>query len=212
VTHFVTALTHRTKKTKTPNIGRTFLQYYTFLTTIFNGPSDADNTIKFINNQNLTMLVTHRTYTHPSSFTGDDVALLSWTGRNKSVVYIGWAAVSGGQSSLPSPLADSTSLAYRLPAVPELPQPVPTGFTRLGLMPVMFDLMELGTCHYKNLKSQYIYLHLNPTQSPTHISPQPFWTKRGFDKVDETLVIAPLTPTAADNLRMRNQHALKTTA
>jgi hypothetical protein len=99
-------------------------------------PSSTDHRtptmgINFINNQNLTLLVTRRTYTNPSNFTDAVVALLSWTGRNKAVVYIGWAAVSGGQSNLPSPLADSTSLAYGLPVVPAIPQPVPKGFTRL---------------------------------------------------------------------------------
>jgi hypothetical protein len=70
--------------------------------------------------------------------------------------------------------------------------------------------MERGTCHYKKLKSQYIYLHLNPTESPTNTSPQPFWTKRGFEKVDAKLVIAPLTSTEANDPRMSNLHALKT--
>jgi hypothetical protein len=180
---------------------------HTFLNTILNGSSDADDAIKFINNHNLTMLVTHRTYTNLSNFTDDVVALLSWTDRKKSVVYIGWAAVSDGQLNLPSPSVDSTSPAYGLPVVPEQPK----GFTRLGLMAVMLDLMELATCHYKKFKSQYIYLHLNPIQSPTHISPQPFWTKCGFDPVDETLVIAPITPTEDKNPVLRNQHALKTT-
>jgi hypothetical protein len=61
-------------------------------------------------------------------------------------------------------------------------------------MTVMIDLMEQGTCRYKKLKSPYMYLHLNPTSSPTHISLKPFWTKNGFAHVDETLVIPPLTP------------------
>jgi hypothetical protein len=179
----------------------------TFLDAIFHGSSDADDAIQFINNQNLTMLVTRRTYTNPTSYTDDVVALLSWTGRNKSVVYIGRAAVSGGQVNLPSPLADSRSPVYRLPDGPELLQPLPKGFTWLGLMTVMFDLMERGTCHYKKLKSQYIYLHLNPTKLPTNTSPQPFWAKRGFEKVDAKLVIAPFTSTEAAEPRTSNLHA-----
>jgi hypothetical protein len=70
----------------------------TFLDTIFNGSSDADDAIKY---NNLTMLVTRRMYVNPSTYTDDVVALLSWTGRNKPVVYIGWAAMSGGQLSDP---------------------------------------------------------------------------------------------------------------
>jgi hypothetical protein len=93
------------------------------LKTIFQGQSDANDAIKFINNQNVTMLVTGRKYTNQSTYTNEVVALLAWTGRIKSVVYIGWAAVSGGQSNLPSPLADSTSPAYRLPSEQELSQP-----------------------------------------------------------------------------------------
>jgi hypothetical protein len=42
---------------------------HTFLNTIFNQNSDANDAIEFINNQNVTMLVTHRNYTHPSSYT-----------------------------------------------------------------------------------------------------------------------------------------------
>jgi hypothetical protein len=165
------------------------------LKTIFHGQSDAEDAMKFMNNQDVTMLVTRRKYTNQSTFTAKVVALLAWTGRIKSVVYIGWAAVWGGQSNLPSPLADSTSPAYRLPGEQELSQPVPKGFTRLGLMTVMVDLMEQGTCWYKKLKSPYTCLHLNPTSSPTHISPEPCWTKHGFvAHVDETLVIPPLTP------------------
>jgi hypothetical protein len=105
------------------------------LDTIFNGSSDADDAIQFINDHNLTMLVTRRTYVNPATYTDDVVALLSWTGRNKPVVYIGLAAVSGGQSSdpvhLPSPLADSKSSAYGSPVGPGLLDPLPTGFTRL---------------------------------------------------------------------------------
>jgi hypothetical protein len=164
------------------------------LKTIFHGQSDPDDAMAFINNQNVTILVTRCKYTNQSTFTDEVVALLAWTGRIKSVVYIGWAAVSGGQPNLPSPLADSTSPAYRLPGKQELGQPVPKGFTQLGLMMVMVDLMEQGTCRYKKLKSPYIYLHVNPTASPTHISPAPFWTKHGFAPVDETLVIPPLPP------------------
>jgi hypothetical protein len=97
------------------------------LDTIFNGSSDADDAIKFINNHNSTMLVTRRTYVNPSAFTDNVVALLSWTGRNKPVVYIGWAAVSGGQLSdpvhLPSPLIDSKSDEYGFPD--GLGQPIP---------------------------------------------------------------------------------------
>jgi hypothetical protein len=78
-------------------------------------------------------------------------------------------------------------------------------------MTVMVDLMEQGTCRYKKLKSPYMYLHLNPTSSPTHISPTPFWTKHGFAHVDETLVIPPLTPLEAVNPTMQSQHALTTT-
>jgi hypothetical protein len=87
----------------------------TFLNTIFNGSSDAADAIQFINNQNLTMLVTRRNYTNPLTYTDYVVALLSWTGCNKSVVYIGWAAVSGGQVGLPSPSADKLNPAYSLP-------------------------------------------------------------------------------------------------
>jgi hypothetical protein len=143
--------------------------------------------------------------------TDEVVALLAWTVRIKSVVYIGWAAVSGSQSNLPSPLADSTSPAYRLPGKEELGHPVPKRFTHLGLMTVMIDLMEQGTCRYKKLKSPYIYLHVNPTESPTHISPAPFWTQHGFAPVDETLVIPPLPPLEAANPSLRSQHALTTT-
>ena len=41
----------------------------TFLKTIFNGSTDAAEAIKFINNNNMTMLVTRRTYNNPSNFT-----------------------------------------------------------------------------------------------------------------------------------------------
>jgi hypothetical protein len=183
-----------------------------FLETIFNGPSDAKEARLFINNHNLTMLVTRRTYANPSTFTDDVVALLPWTGRNKPVVYIGWAAMSGGQVDLPTPLADSKRPAYGFPDGPGLPQPLPKGFTRLGLMTVMFELMELATCRYKKIKPQYIYLHLNPTESATNSSPQPFWTKRGFDPVNKTLVIAPLTSTEDKNPLLIHRHNLKTTA
>jgi hypothetical protein len=82
------------------------------LETIFNGATYAHDATKFINIHNLTMLVTRRTYINPSAYTDDGVALLSWTGHNTPVVYIGWAAVSGGQLGadqlpLPSLLADS---------------------------------------------------------------------------------------------------------
>jgi hypothetical protein len=80
------------------------------------------------------MLVTRRTYSNPSAYTDDVVALLSWTGRNKPVVYIRWAAVSGGQLSaqgpLPSPLADSQSAEYGFPDGPGLPKPLPKGYDR----------------------------------------------------------------------------------
>jgi hypothetical protein len=140
-----------------------------FLETIFNGESDADDATKFINNHNLTMLVTRRTYSNPSAYTYDVVALLWWTGRNKPVVYIGWAAMSGGQLGadqlpLPSPLADSKSTEYGYPDGTGLPDPLPTEFTRIGLMTVMFELMELGTCRYRKIKSRYIYLHVNPNE------------------------------------------------
>jgi hypothetical protein len=158
------------------------------------------------------MLVTCRNYTHPSSYTDDAVTLLSWTGRNKAVVYIGWAAVSDGQLNLPSPLADSTSLMYSLPTIPEFPAHVSKGFTRLGLMTVMFDLMEMGTCCYKKLKSQYIYLPINPTPSAFHTSPEPFWTKCGFALVDELLEIAPFSETDQENPIQRHQHAFKNKA
>jgi hypothetical protein len=63
-----------------------------FLGTIFNGGTDADEAIKFINNHNLTMLVTRRTYSNPSGYTDDSVALFSWTGRNKPVgIFVGTA-------------------------------------------------------------------------------------------------------------------------
>jgi hypothetical protein len=55
---------------------------HTFLNTIFNGTSDANDAIQFINNQNMTMIVTRCNYTHPSSYTDDVVALLSWSGHN----------------------------------------------------------------------------------------------------------------------------------
>jgi hypothetical protein len=183
-----------------------------FLETIFHGPMDAKEARLFINNKNMTMLVTRRTYANPSTYTDDVVALLSWTGHNKPVVYIGWAAVSGGQLHLPSPLADSTSPTYGFPDRPGLPQPLPKGFTRLGLMTVMLELMELATCHYKKIKSMYIYLHVNPTESATNTSSQPFWTKRGFDPVDETLVIVPLTATEDKNPLLIHRHTFKTTA
>jgi hypothetical protein len=76
-------------------------------------------------------------------------------------------------------------------------------------MTVMFGLMETGTCRYKKLKSQYIYLHLNPTQLASHTSPEPFWTKCGFDLVDESLEIAPLSETDQENPIRRHQHAYK---
>jgi hypothetical protein len=163
------------------------------------------------------MLVTRRTYTNPTGFTDDIVALLSWTGHNKPVVYIGWAAMSGGQLkadkvALPSPLTDSQRAEYGFPDGPGLPKQLPNGFTRLGLMTVMFDLMEGATCRYKKIKSSYIYLHVNPYESATNTSPHPFWTKRGFDPGNETLVMTPLTATEDANPVMRNQHALKTTA
>jgi hypothetical protein len=146
----------------------------------------------------------------------DVVALLSWTGRNKPVVYIGWAAVSGGQLGdplhLPSPLADSKSGAYGFPDVPELPHPLPQGFTRLGLMTVMFELMEPATCRYKKIKSRYIYLHVNPIETANNTSPHPFWTKRGFGPVNETLVIAPLTATEDKIPLLIHRHTFKTTA
>jgi hypothetical protein len=170
-----------------------------FLETIFHGATDADDATKFINNHNLTMLVTRRTYSNPSTYTDDVVALLSWTDRNKPVVYIGWAAVSGGQLSapgyLPSPLANSQSAEYGFPDESGLPKPLPKEFTRLGLMTVMFELMELGTCGYRKIKSTYIYLHVNPNESATNTSPHLFWTKRGFDPVNATLVVTPLTAT-----------------
>jgi hypothetical protein len=75
----------------------------------------------------------------------------------------------------------------------------------------MVDLIEQATCRYKKLKSPYMYLHLNPTASPTHISPAPFWTKYDFALVEETLVIPPLTPLEAANPTIRAQHALTTT-
>jgi hypothetical protein len=186
-----------------------------FLKTIFNGATDADEAIKFINNHNLTMLVTRRTYTNPMGFTDDVVALLSLTDRNKPVVYIGWAAVSGGQLTadkvtLPSPLADSQSVEYGFPDGPGLPKQLPNRFTRLGLMTVMLDLMEGATCRYKKIKSSYIYLNVNPNESKTNTSPHPFWTKRGFDPGNETLVMTPLTATEVGNPVLRNQHALKT--
>jgi hypothetical protein len=186
------------------------------LETIFNGATDADDATKFINNHNLTMLVTRRTYSNPSTYTDDVVALLSWTGRNKPVVYIGWAAVSGGQLSapghLPSPLADSNSAEYGFPDGTGLPKLLPKEFTRLGLMTVLFELMELATCCYKKIKSPYIYLHVNPNESATNTSPHPFWTKCGFDTVNETLVITPLTATEDANPLLRNQQALNTLA
>jgi hypothetical protein len=50
------------------------------------------------------------------AYTDDVVALLSWTGHSKPMVFIGWAAVSDGQLSaeghLPSPLADNNSAKY----------------------------------------------------------------------------------------------------
>jgi hypothetical protein len=143
--------------------------------------------------------------------------LLSWTGRNKPVVYIGWAAVSGGQLradkvALPSSLADSQSAEYGFPDGPGLPKPLPKGFTWLGLMTVMFELMELGTCRYRKIKSSFIYLHVNPNESKTNTSPHPFWTKRGFHPVSETLVITPLTATEDANPVLKNQQAVKTTA
>jgi hypothetical protein len=187
-----------------------------FLDTIFNGSSDADDAIQFINNHNLTMLFTRRTYVNPSTYTDDVVALLSWTGRNKPVVYIGWATMSGGQLSdpvhLPSLLADSKIDAYGFPVGPGLPYPIPNWFTWLGIMTVMFELMELATCRYKKIKSPYIYLHVNPNESATNTSPQPFWTKRGFDPVNKTLVITPLTATEDKTPLLIQQNALKTTA
>jgi hypothetical protein len=79
-------------------------------------------------------------------------------------------------------------------------------------MIVMFDLKEFATCRYKKLTSQHIYLHLNPTELSTKTSQQTFWTKHGFDPVNETLVITPLTATEDKDPVLRNQHALKTTA
>jgi hypothetical protein len=79
-------------------------------------------------------------------------------------------------------------------------------------MTVMFELMELGTCRYRKIKSSFIYLHVNPNESATNTSPHPFWTKRGFDPVNETLVITPLTATDDANPVLRNQQAVKTTA
>jgi hypothetical protein len=76
-------------------------------------------------------------------------------------------------------------------------------------MTVMFDLMETGTCRYKKLKSQYMYLHLNPTVSASHTSPEPFWTKCGFAQVDELLEIAPLSETDQKIQIRRHQHAFK---
>jgi hypothetical protein len=107
-----------------------------FLETIFHGATDVDDAMQFINNHNLTMLVTRRTYSNPSAYTDDVVALLSWTGRNKPVVYIGLAAVSGGQLgvdklALPSPLADSQSAEYGFPDGSGLPDPLPAQFTGL---------------------------------------------------------------------------------
>jgi hypothetical protein len=64
----------------------------------------------------------------------------------------------------------------------------------------------------KKLKSQYIYLHLNPTQSVSHTSPEPFWTKRGFDLVDELLEIASLSKTEQANPILRHHHAFKIAA
>jgi hypothetical protein len=93
-----------------------------------------------------------------------------------------------------------------------LPQPLPKGFTQLGLMIVMFELIELATLRYKKIKSKYIYLHVNPTESASNTSPQPFWTKRGFDPVDKTLVIAPLTATKDEDPLLINQHEVKTLA
>jgi hypothetical protein len=79
-------------------------------------------------------------------------------------------------------------------------------------MTVMFELMELGTFRYRKIKSSFIYLHVNPNESKTSTSPHPFWTKRGFDPVNETLVITPLTATDDANPVLRNQQALKTMA
>jgi hypothetical protein len=76
----------------------------------------------------------------------------------------------------------------------------------------MFEMMELATCCYKKIKSPYIYLHVNPNESATNTSPQPFWTKRGFAPVDETLVITPLTATEDKNPILIQRHALKTMA
>ena len=59
---------------------------HTFLNTIFNGSLDAADAIKFINNHNITMLVTRRTYSNTSTYADAVVALLSWTGRNKPEV------------------------------------------------------------------------------------------------------------------------------
>jgi hypothetical protein len=72
--------------------------------------------------------------------------------------------------------------------------------------------MTTGTCRYKKLKLQYIYLHLNPTQSASHTSPEPFWTKCGFDRVDELLEIAPLSESDQENPILRHQHAFKIAA
>jgi hypothetical protein len=76
----------------------------------------------------------------------------------------------------------------------------------------MFELMELATCRYRKIKSPYIYLHINPNESATNTSPQPFWTERGFDPVNETLVITPLTATEDANPILRNQQALNALA
>jgi hypothetical protein len=79
-------------------------------------------------------------------------------------------------------------------------------------MTVMFDLMETGTCRYKKLKLQYMYLHFNHTSSASHTSPEPFWTKCGFAQVDELLEIAPLSETDQENPIRRHQRAFKTEA
>jgi hypothetical protein len=50
---------------------------YTFLQTIFHGQSYPDDAMAFINNQNVTMLVTRCKYTNQSTFTDEVVALLA---------------------------------------------------------------------------------------------------------------------------------------
>jgi hypothetical protein len=76
-------------------------------------------------------------------------------------------------------------------------------------MTAMFEWMEGATCRYKKIKSSFIYLHVNPDESKTNTSPHPFWTKHGFDPVNETLVITPLAVTKDANPVLSNQQALK---